>query len=207
MPFSPCITFVATSLKSRSIRYKYVHFMPVFEFSPEKNLWPWNWALKMAKIFSCTVKKGFKKNSTIGRTLLHENTVAGQLSLIKKITFEIQPIFQLLMQTFHTNPVKISFFTYYIIYTVHVNEAWYEKKGNFDWICMEGLQEEFFQSVLPLCCFPNCLCVYFFYIRLLPCQQFGEHEKVLRMSHACKKMLQCQFALSAISHNHDECLF
>ena len=162
MPFSPCITFVATSLKSRSIRYKYVHFMPVFEFSPEKNLWPWNWALKMAKIFSCTVKKGFKKNSTIGRTLLHENTVAGQLSLIKKITFEIQPIFQLLMQTFHTNPVKFSFFTYYIIYTVHVNEAWYENKWNFDWICMEGLQEEFFQSVLPLCCFPNCLCVYFF---------------------------------------------
>ena len=52
----------------------------------------------MAKIFSCTVKKGFKKKSTIGRTLLHENTVAGQLSLIKKITFEIQPIFQLLMQ-------------------------------------------------------------------------------------------------------------
>ena len=74
----------------------------------------------------------------------------------------------------------------------------------FVWkVCKKSFSKAFFHCVASRIV---CVCI-FFYIRLLPCQQFGEHEKVLRMSHACKKMLQCQFALSAISHNHDECLF
>ena len=33
-----------------------------------------------------------------------------------------------------------------------------------------------------------CNCIFFFAPDFyIPCQQFGEHEKVLRMSHACKK--------------------